>query len=54
MQYAIRDMKNKETNFQWFWRHVVGLFTVGLKRRKFATILPVCGCCVLKIKRELQ
>lgn len=49
IHFAIRDMKPTETGPQWFWRHIVGLFTVGFVRRKFATILPVCEPCVKKV-----
>jgi len=46
VRYAIRDMTPNETAWAWWWRHVMGFFTVGLVRRKFATIIPICESCV--------
>lgn len=46
INYAIRDVVPNETSSQWFWRHVIGFFTIGIKRKKHAFILPVCDSCV--------
>lgn len=44
IHYAIRDTIIYETYSRWFWRHVVCLLTLGLKR-KHAVIIPVCDHC---------
>ncbi len=46
VNFAIRDFCPKETGPEWLWRHIVGALTIGLKRRKYAVIIPVCPECV--------
>lgn len=44
-KFAIRDIKPEETDWQWFWRHVKGILSLGLRRRKYRVIIPVCDVC---------
>jgi len=50
MEYAIRDMVPEETYKQWVIRHIKSFLYYGFAGRKFATIMPICTSCIIKIR----
>lgn len=51
--YAVRDFKMKETRFQWWIRHVLGILTFNfIDRRNRKTVLPMCDNCVAPLKEN--